>query len=235
MPGTELQGSGTRQLRRSGLLYYLYVVAINTGFFHTGPVFAKCGASSATHSAWHQDAYDLLYLNETPMKTTTHILAAALAIAAASCNKVKEPDWNSTDEKFIQMAAYGNHNEIEAGVLDTSKATDQSVKDYGRMMIMDHMNAQDELKRIAKDKKQDIPSEADATHKTMMQQMAAMSGRSFDSMYIHSQVKDHKDVISLFREELDKGKDEDLKDYANKYLPAIQMHLHHADTISNRF
>jgi putative membrane protein len=158
---------------------------------------------------------------------TTHILAAALAISLASCNKIKEPDWSSTDDKFIQMAAYGNHNEIEAGALDTARATDRSVKDYGRMMIMDHLNAQDELKRIAKDKKEDIPSDADAAHKSLMQQMMTLSGRAFDSMYIHSQVKDHK--------ELSKGKDQDLKDYANKYLPAIQMHLHHADTISNRF
>lgn len=166
---------------------------------------------------------------------TKHVLFGTLFIAAISCDKVKEPDWNSTDEKFLEMAAYGNHNEIEAGILDTSKATDRSVKDFGRMMIMDHMDAQDELKRIAKDKKEDIPSQADDTHKALMQQLSSMSGRAFDSMYIHSQVKDHQDVIKLFQEELSKGKDQDLKDYANKYLPGIQMHLHHADTISNRF
>jgi putative membrane protein len=166
---------------------------------------------------------------------TKHILFGAFVLAMASCNKVKEPDWNSTDAKFIEMASYGNHNEIEAGELDTSKATDPSVKEFGRMMIMDHMDAQDELKRIAKDKKEDIPSEADNTHKTMMQQLSSMSGWAFDSMYIHSQVKDHLEVINLFQEELNKGKDQDLKDYANKYLPAIQMHLHRADTTANRF
>jgi putative membrane protein len=169
------------------------------------------------------------------MMKTTHFLFGTLVIAAASCNKVKEPDWNSTDDKFLKMAAYGNHNEIEAGALDTSKATDRSVKEFGRMMIMDHMDAQDELKRIAKDKDEDIPSEADAAHKALMQQMSSMSGRAFDSMYIHSQVKDHKEVISLFQEEISKGKDQDLKDYANKYLPGIQMHLHRADTTANRF
>ena len=103
------------------------------------------------------------------------------------------------------------------------------------MMITDHMNAQDELKRIAKDKKEDIPSEADAAHKAMLKEMMSLSGRAFDSMYIHSQVKDHKEVIALFQEELNKGKDQDLKDYANKYLPAIQMHLNRADSTASRF
>lgn len=168
------------------------------------------------------------------MNTKT-IIAGTLLLSLASCNKVKEPDWNATDEKFIRMAAYGNHNEMEAGALDTAKATDLSVKEFGRMMITDHMNAQDELKRIAKDKKEDIPSEADAAHKAMLKEMMSLSGRAFDSMYIHSQVKDHKEVIALFQEELNKGKDQDLKDYANKYLPAIQMHLNRADSTASRF
>lgn len=163
------------------------------------------------------------------------MLAGALVLTLASCTKEKEPDWNPTDDKFLEMAAYGNYNEIEAGMLDTSKASDASVRNFGKMMIMDHRDAQEELKRLAKDKKEDLPSGADDAHKALMQQLSALSGRAFDSAYIHSQVKDHKAVIQLFEEELRDGKDRDLKNYAGKYLPAIQMHLHHADTISNRF
>jgi putative membrane protein len=58
-----------------------------------------------------------------------------------------------------------------------------------------------------------------------------MDGFPFDTAYMNSQIKDHQKAIALFETEISNGKDQELKDYARKYLPYIQMHHHTADSI----
>ena len=45
---------------------------------------------------------------------------------------------------------------------------------------------------------------------------------------MNSQVRDHQKTETLFETETANGKDQGLKDYANKYLPHIRMHLENA-------
>ncbi len=58
-----------------------------------------------------------------------------------------------------------------------------------------------------------------------------LSGYSFDTAYINSQVKGHQEVAALFEKETNDGKEARLKNYAEKLLPHIRMHLTRADSI----
>ena len=62
-----------------------------------------------------------------------------------------------------------------------------------------------------------------------------MSGRAFDSAYMHNQVTDHQTTVANFQTELNQGQDQDVKNYANKNLPHIQIHLQRADSITNAY
>jgi putative membrane protein len=65
--------------------------------------------------------------------------------------------------------------------------------------------------------------------------MSTPAGRAFDSIYIHSQVADHDMTIANFQTEQNNGSHRDVQDYANRYLPHIQMHRQSADSISRAF
>jgi putative membrane protein len=174
---------------------------------------------------------------KTHSKIKLIILASLPLLAFQNCNrdKDKNDEMNSTDGEFMKMVSMGNHAEIEAGKLAASKATDSSVKSFGRSMMTEHQTAQDELEVLAANKKTEIPAGPDAAHVAMVAQMKNMSGRQFDSAYIHSQVSDHQKVLELFMNEQNNGKDQDVKNYADKFIMHIRMHLNRADSTSKRF
>jgi putative membrane protein len=60
----------------------------------------------------------------------------------------------------------------------------------------------------------------------------SLSGRSFDTAYINSQIKDHQKTLSIFQMEINDGDNQNVRNYASKYLPHIQMHLQKADSLS---
>jgi putative membrane protein len=174
------------------------------------------------------------------MKTKHILLSGALfAFILFGCKKDKDNDteetMNDTDKNFMKMAATGNYNEVDAGTMASSKATDQSVKTFGQMMVTDHTTAQAELSTLAGNKEISLPSGPDQMHIDMKNQMMQMNGHKFDSAYIHSQVTDHQTVLNLFKDEQANGKDQDVKDYANKFIHHIQMHFDRADSTAKRF
>jgi putative membrane protein len=65
----------------------------------------------------------------------------------------------------------------------------------------------------------------------MAAQLQTLSGNVFDTTYIGAQVRDHILTIQIFQQELSNGNNQQVKNYANKYLPVIQMHLQEAQNI----
>jgi len=141
---------------------------------------------------------------------------------------------NNTDLNFMQMASYGNYNEIDAGTVAASRGNTAGVKSFGSMMQMDHGMAQNDLKTIGSQKSLNLPTGPDSAHVAMKQMLMTLSGRKFDSTYMSGQVKDHQTTISLFQNEISNGNDPDVKNFATIKLPTIQMHYQMADSIAKR-
>jgi putative membrane protein len=167
------------------------------------------------------------------MKAKLYVIAAATILLA--CKKDDQPTTNANDEQFLRDASVSNYNEIDAGQLASSKAKDRSVKQFGALMVTEHQDAQNELKSLAANKKITIAEAPDQSHAAQKQQLLQMDTAAFDSAYIHAQVTDHQAAVKLFSNEISNGKDQQVKDYANKYLPHIQMHFSRADSTSKRF
>lgn len=168
------------------------------------------------------------------MKTKI-IIGASVVLSMVCCKKEASEKLNDTDRNFMKMAAHSNYAEIDAGQLAASKATDNSVKNFGSLMVAEHQTAQNELNSLASDKKYELPTGPDEAHIALKNQLAQMNGHKFDSAYIHSQVMDHQKVLNLFKEEQNNGKDKDVKNYADKYIHHIQMHYDRADSTAKRF
>jgi len=169
------------------------------------------------------------------MKTSVCVLAALLLLCSCDKEKPSTTGINSTDDEFVSKASVANRAEIGAGQTASAKADDEDVRAFGTFMVTDHTNSQMQLKGLADSLNLRAPDSLDAEHVALKMQLDSLTGRAFDSVYIHSQVKDHHDAIDLFQKEIDKGKNSRLIDFATSQMPHLQMHLQMADSLAQKF
>jgi putative membrane protein len=154
-------------------------------------------------------------------------------IVFASCKKDKDNNnVNSTDQTFLTQVAIGNKAEVMAGQLAATKATNPAIKSFGQLMVTEHGQAQTDLQNVYSSVGQTMPDTVDAEHQALMARLNSLTGHSFDTAYINSQVKDHQKTLTIFKSEINDGDNSNVKNYANTYLPHIQMHLQKADSLS---
>ena len=159
------------------------------------------------------------------------IAASALALILVACDKDDDDEINGTDQNFVRMASISNNAEVMAGQLAATKATAPMVKTFGASMVTEHTQAQTDLKTRASEVSISASDTVDAEHRALMTRLNTLSGYSFDTAYMNSQVKDHQKTIDFFQTEINDGQHQRIKSYANDYLPHIQMHFNKADSI----
>ena len=174
------------------------------------------------------------------MKVTLMALTGLLAVACfCACNNNDNSDTNnivnSTDSSFVLNAGMGNTAEISAANLALSKSTDTAILNFANMMKADHTAAQTSLKNLAARYGLTAPDSVDAAHAAEAAKLTLLTGRAFDSAYIHGQVTDHQATIQLFNTEVSNGNNNDLQNFADTTLPKLQMHLDRANSIASRY
>lgn len=133
---------------------------------------------------------------------------------------------SSQDKKFAMEAAMGGMAEVAMARVALERSQNDAIKQYAQKMIDDHTAANTELMGILSAKGMTAPTAPDAKHQMMMDRMSKMSGAQFDMMYVENAgVKDHSKMEKLFQSESTRGKDAELRAFAAKTLPVVQMHL----------
>jgi putative membrane protein len=150
------------------------------------------------------------------------LLLIGAAALAANSEKSSVP---SGDQKFVKDAAQGGMMEVELGKLAADKASSEDVKAFGKRMVDDHSKANDELLTLAKNKNIALTNTLQGKHKRTMDRLNKETGDKFDRDYMSAMVSDHKEDVSAFQKEADKGHDADVKSWAAKTLPTLKTHL----------
>lgn len=133
---------------------------------------------------------------------------------------------SGNDRKFMQMAAAGGMSEVAMARVALERSSSDAVKQFAQKMIDDHTANNQELMQLATAKGVTLPAGPDAKHRAMMDKMSKMSGAEFDHAYImNAGVKDHEKMLKLLQDEARKGRDADVKAFAAKTIPAVEMHL----------
>jgi putative membrane protein len=130
-----------------------------------------------------------------------------------------------SDTGFTTKAAVGGMAEVALGKLALSKTSNAKIKDFANMMVMDHGKANNELMGIAKNKNITLPATVDAEHQAKMDSLSKLSGKDFDAAYVNAMVEGHEKTLALMQGEAQNGTDADLKGFATKTAPVVQMHL----------
>lgn len=136
------------------------------------------------------------------------------------------------DQEFLVEAASGGLMEVQLGQMAAQKAANAQVKQFGQMMVDDHSKVNEELKALAARKNITIPTTPGEDHRDNVKKLTdSKGGKEFDKDYVDLMVDDHKEDVDKFEKAAKDCKDPDIKAFAAKHLPHLQMHLQKARTL----
>ncbi|MBS7563116.1 DUF4142 domain-containing protein [Mucilaginibacter sp. Bleaf8] len=174
------------------------------------------------------------------MKRIYHAGAIALfCFAAVACNDNRRA--KNYNEKtlvddmslnFIKKASEAGLTEIKAANVAQSKSTNPKVVEFAKMMITDHTKSSAELNKLAADKYAVPSTQVSPMHQAALDSVAKLSGPAFDKAYMDMMVKDHSEAVQLYYD-ITQSKNKPVRDYAEKNLPVLKMHLEHAKTLDS--
>jgi putative membrane protein len=134
------------------------------------------------------------------------------------------------DSEFLVTAAEGGMFEVQLGKLAQGSAMSPQVKAFAKTMVDEHSKANTELKALAMKKNIVLPTTLSDKLKSKYSDMAEKKGEDFDRVYMECMVKDHKKCVDNFTDESEKGKDNDIKMWANGKIDTLKHHLEMAQS-----
>ena len=162
---------------------------------------------------------------------------SALALAAASLLLLPVAGVSAegvNDAQIASIVVTANQVDIDAGQLAASRATNDEVKKFARLMVTDHTGvnkAATDLAAKLKVTPQDNPTSQSlkADGEKNLTHLKALDGAAFDQAYIDREVAYHQQVIDALDKTLIPGAtNEELKALLVKVRPAFVAHLGHA-------
>lgn len=187
--------------------------------------FALATAASTQVPAWAQTS-------ASGNRATANTPPAAENQAMSSANDSK---LDGADRGMLRDIAEANLAEVASGQLALEKSQNAQVKQFAQMMVDDHSKALKDVEQLAQDKNVKLPTGPGVKHKTVMLELKAVKGGTFDKKYMaHAGLDDHKTTLALLQKTQSKAKDEDLKALAGKMAPVVQEHLKHAQDMAKR-
>ncbi len=180
-------------------------------------------------------------INE-PYQTNTEILTtennsnsnAGLANTNATNSDTNSHAAENAYEEFIKTAAHGGIFRVKLSKLASSKATNAGIKAFAKTMVRDHQNINDQLQKLAVDKKFMLPKDMTEDQQEAYGELAQLSGDGFDMKYVALMLETHDSDLEAFEYLADDSKDAELKSFALKNFTTLKSHQEKIKTISEK-
>lgn len=169
-----------------------------------------------------------------------HPFTVGLATLLAACSPAGEdpvveetPDASlmvpTPDQQFVATIAASDQYEIEAGRLAQELGTSQAVKDFGLMMVDDHLKSTMNLRTALELVTPPIPvnSVLSPAQEEKLQQLRD-AGEGFDTLYAEDMVAKHEERLATLRDFAANGGLAELKAFAATGAETTAGHLEQA-------
>jgi putative membrane protein len=113
------------------------------------------------------------------------------------------------------------------------RANSNQVKQFAQRVADDHNRANRKLKEIAWSKDLEVCNEMDQRRAKLLLALQRHTGDDFDREYLTLQVDQHRRVVRLFQQHAQRGSDEDLRNFAQAKLAALEAHLQEASLLAD--
>jgi putative membrane protein len=145
-----------------------------------------------------------------------------------------------SDGEILMVTSTANNGEIEMAELAKKNATNGDVKGFAAMMITQHRDMENKGKAVAsKAKITPADNETSSALKSDVQStissLRTQKGKDFDKAYIESQVKAHRDVLTIFDSKLlPNAQNGELKTLLADDRTHVAQHLSKAEEIQQK-
>jgi putative membrane protein len=144
-----------------------------------------------------------------------------------------------TDANIVALLDEANKADSAAGALASTKATNQEVKDFARLMMSEHHALRKQGQQLAS--QLNVTPDPPATNPLaplVESEMTALEstpkGPKFDQVYIEQEIAAHKAVLDLADQAHAQAQNEQLKGLIEQARPVIQKHLEQAEEIQGK-
>lgn len=138
-----------------------------------------------------------------------------------------------SDADFLVEAASGGNLEVQLGHMVENKSTSEQVRAFGSMIIKDHEEGGEKLKRLAIAKNIILPDSISAAQQKRKDKLQKENS-DFDRAYMNLMVDDHKKDIREFQKAAKDASDSEVKAFAADHLTMLYKHLDSAEKILKR-
>ena len=173
------------------------------------------------------------------MKTPSsiHFLTATLALCgmflpATNGMAAEKETIDAADVKFVKHAAASGMAEVKVAELGVKKAENTDVKAFAKVLAADHTKVNEELKALAQTNDIKLSAIIDPKNASTFQKLETLSGKEFDKEFLADLVSSHKKGVSNFDGAAKSAKNNGVKAFAEKTLPALKAHLEKAKELS---
>jgi putative membrane protein len=202
------------------ILNNIFMKKLSIGVIITGAlIFSACNGNSNS---------------STTTDTTTTTSSSDTSMNSMNMNSTDTTSVGEDAKDFTKDAAQGGLFEVKAGAIAERNATSQDVKDFGKMMVEDHTQLNQQLQELAAKKNVPLPSEITNSQQDDTTKLSKEKGAEFDKDYISMMVKDHEKDIDAFKKAADKVTDQDYKNLITGAIPTLQKHLDAAKKIKDK-
>lgn len=128
----------------------------------------------------------------------------------------------ASDKQFLQDASTSSSWMISLGELALRQAAGGDVKSFSRRMIEDQGRIGEDLKRLAARKGVNLAADDDVVRQNTTASLSKEYGAAFDRLYMSLLMDEHQRDVTLYAEEAEKGRDDDIKAFARKTVTKLK-------------
>jgi putative membrane protein len=157
--------------------------------------------------------------------------ASDMVGGAVGLSSVKTSGAHSA-EAFVANACVGDLYEIQAGMVAAQRATSNSVRAFGEMMVEHHTTAMHQMQAAlgSSEVTRDFPDlsptdELDERRRGMMKHLVEAADDDFDKTYLDQQKVAHREAVVLHKGYAENGDNPQLRSVALGGLPMVERHL----------
>ena len=147
-------------------------------------------------------------------------LSVPAAVLASSAESI-----SPQDQHFVSQAWDINTTEVRLGNTVEQKASEESVKSFGKQMIADHTKLNHELTKLAGTDHAVLPKSLDKQDEDLIDKLSKLSGSDFDKQYISTMIQGHTEAVAAFETESKSHPQTAVSKWAAESLPTLKRDL----------
>ena len=135
------------------------------------------------------------------------------------------------DANFVNSALADGTFEIQMSQRLIADKADGDLRRFAEQMVKDHTAVGDELRTLAKKQGMNVSDRLNREQTGILGRAEKRTGKELRDLYTTSTVKGHQTAVALFRTAAQSAERPDLKAFAAKTLPTLEMHLRMAQDL----